>query len=93
MKMPKISCIYVCVCVCVCVYIYIYHCNAFLTMFLVIARYQDTWCVYEFPGMILLRDLKGATSLAPNRDMSVRISTCTSYDLNSLMPVMWKLWR
>jgi hypothetical protein len=25
--------------------------------------------------------------------MSVHVSTCTSYDFNTLTPVVWKLWR
>jgi len=27
-----------------------------------------------------------------SNDMPVHISVCTSYDLNALMPVVWKLW-
>jgi len=25
-------------------------------------------------------------------DMSLKVSTCTSYDFNELTPVVWKLW-
>jgi len=28
-----------------------------------------------------------------SKDMSVHVSTCTSYDFNALTPVVWKLWR
>jgi hypothetical protein len=28
-----------------------------------------------------------------SEDMSVHVSTCTDYDLNALVPVVWKLWR
>jgi hypothetical protein len=52
-----------------------------------------TWCGYEVPGMVSLRDLKGDTRLDRSKDMSVHVSTCTSYDLNALAPVVWKLWR
>jgi len=44
------------------------------------------WCSYEVPRMILLNDLK----LDCNKDMSVHISTCASYDLYVLTPVVWK---
>jgi hypothetical protein len=27
------------------------------------------------------------------KDMSVHVSTCTTYDFNALMPVVWKVWR
>jgi hypothetical protein len=48
-------------------------------------------CDYEVPGMILLRNLQGAMRLDRSKDMSVHVSTCTSYDLNALTTVMWKL--
>jgi hypothetical protein len=48
---------------------------------------------YEVPGMILLRKLQGAMRLERSKDMSVRVSTCTSSDLNALTPVKWKFWR
>jgi hypothetical protein len=48
---------------------------------------------YEVPGMILLCDLKGAMQLDHSKDMSVHVSVCTSYDLNTLMPIVWKLWH
>jgi len=41
--------------------------------------------------MILLCDLKGAMQLGCSKDMSVHVSTCTCYDFNTLMPVVWKL--
>jgi hypothetical protein len=53
---------------------------------------QCTWCGREVPGMILLRDLKGAMRLDHSKDMSVHVSTCTSYDFNALTSVVWKLW-
>jgi len=43
--------------------------------------------------MILLPYLKGAVRLDHSNDMSVRVSTCTSYDFNALASVVWKLWR
>jgi len=27
------------------------------------------------------------------KDISVRVSTCTSYDFNALTPIVWKWWR
>jgi hypothetical protein len=39
---------------------------------------------YEVPGIILLRVLKGALRFDRGKDMSVHISTCTSYDFNTL---------
>jgi hypothetical protein len=50
-------------------------------------------CAYDVPGMILLHDLKGTMRLDRSKDMSVHVSTCTSYDFNTLTPVVWKLWR
>jgi len=41
----------------------------------------NTWWSYEVPGIILLCDL------------TVHISTCASYDFNTLTAVVWKLWR
>jgi hypothetical protein len=43
---------------------------------------------YEVPGMILLRDLKGAMRLDRSKDMSMRVSTCTNYYFNALTPVV-----
>jgi hypothetical protein len=51
----------------------------------------NTWCDYEAPGMILLCDLKGAIQLDCSENMSVHVSTCTTYDFSALMPVVWKL--
>jgi hypothetical protein len=28
-----------------------------------------------------------------SKDISVHVSTCTSYDFNALTPVVWQLWR
>jgi hypothetical protein len=42
--------------------------------------------------MILLRDLKRAMRLDRSKDMSVRVTTCTSYDFNALTSVVCKLW-
>jgi hypothetical protein len=42
--------------------------------------------------MILLRDLKGAVRLGRSKDVSVHVSTCTSYNFKALTQVMWKLW-
>jgi hypothetical protein len=55
--------------------------------------YAYVFSGYEVSGMILLRDLNGAMRLDRSIDLSVHISTCTSYDLNALTPVVWKLWR
>jgi len=43
--------------------------------------------------MILLRDLKGVMRLDRSKDMSMHVSTCTSYDFSALTPVMCELWR
>jgi len=43
--------------------------------------------------MILLLGLKGAMRLDRSKDMSLHVSTCTSYDFNALKPVVWKMWR
>jgi len=32
-------------------------------------------------------------SLARSKNISVHVSTCTSYDTKALMPAVWKLWR
>jgi hypothetical protein len=52
---------------------------------------QCTWRDYEVPGVILLSNLKGAMKRDPSEDVSVHVSTCTSYDFNALTPVVWKL--
>jgi len=39
---------------------------------------------YEVPGMILLRDLKGAVRLDCSKNMFAHISPCTTYDFNAL---------
>jgi len=49
------------------------------------------WSGREVVGMTLLRDLKGAMRLHHSKDMSVHVSTCTSYDFNTLTPVVSKL--
>jgi hypothetical protein len=36
-------------------------------------RTISTWCGYEVPGMVLLRDFKGAMRLAPSKDVSVHV--------------------
>jgi len=41
--------------------------------------------------MIILHDSKGGTRLDHRKDMSVHISTYTSYDLH-VLSVVWKLW-
>jgi len=43
--------------------------------------------------MILLRVLEGAMQIDRNKDMSVHVSNCTSYNFNALASVVWKLWR
>jgi hypothetical protein len=53
----------------------------------------NTLCDYEAPGMILLCNSRGAMWLDCSKNMCVHVSTCTSYDFNSRMPVVWKLWR
>jgi len=47
---------------------------------------------YEISRMILLCDFKGAMQRDHNKDMSVHVSTCTSYNWNALMPVLWRMW-
>jgi hypothetical protein len=50
-------------------------------------------CGYEVPSMILLCNLKVAMQLYRRKDVSVHVSTCTSYDFNALTPVLWEMWR
>jgi hypothetical protein len=57
------------------------------------SQYHDTLYGYEVPGMTLLRHVEGAKRLDHSKDMSAHVSTCSSYDFNALMPVVWKLWR
>jgi hypothetical protein len=45
---------------------------------------------YEVPGLILLRDLKGAMRLHRSKGMSVHISTCLSHGFNALTPAVYK---
>jgi len=45
----------------------------------------------EVRGIILLRDLKEAMRLGHSKDMSVHVSTCTTYDLKALTSVVLKL--
>jgi hypothetical protein len=52
-----------------------------------------TWCGYEVPGIVLLPELKGDMRLDRSNDISVYVSTCTAYDLNTSTPFVWKLWR
>jgi hypothetical protein len=44
-------------------------------------------------GMMSFLDSEGVMRLDRSKDVSVHVSTCTSYDFESLMLVMWKLWR
>jgi len=37
-----------------------------------------TWCVCEVSETVLLLDLKGAMQLDRSKDMSMRVSACTS---------------
>jgi hypothetical protein len=39
--------------------------------------------------MVLLQDLKGSMRYASGKDMSVHVSTFTSYNFNSLTPAVW----
>jgi hypothetical protein len=41
--------------------------------------------------MILLCDFKGAMQLDHSKNMSVHVSTCTSYNVNTLTPVVWEV--
>jgi hypothetical protein len=43
--------------------------------------------------MILLLDLQGAMRLDRSKDTSVHVSTCATYDLNSITPAVSNLWR
>jgi hypothetical protein len=45
-----------------------------------------------FPEWFYSPTWKGAMRLDHNKDMSMSISTCTSYNFNTLTPVVWKLW-
>jgi hypothetical protein len=47
---------------------------------------SHTRCDCEVAGMVLMRDLKRDIRLRRSKDMSVHVSTCTSYDFNVLMP-------
>jgi hypothetical protein len=44
----------------------------------------------KFSGMTLLHAIKGAMQLDHGKVMSVHVLTCTSYNFNALMPVVWK---
>jgi len=46
----------------------------------------------KFPAILLL-DLKRAVQLDHSKNMSVPVSTCTSYDFNTLISFVWKLWH
>jgi len=43
---------------------------------------KNTWCGYEISGIILLYNIKGAMQLDHSKDMSVHISTGTTYELS-----------
>jgi hypothetical protein len=47
----------------------------------------NTWRDYEVLRFILLHDLKGAMHLDHSKDVSVHVSTSTSYSFNTLTPV------
>jgi hypothetical protein len=53
----------------------------------------NTYCGYEVPEIISLGGLNRAIQLDRSKDMSVHVSTCTSYDFNELASVAWKLWH
>jgi hypothetical protein len=53
---------------------------------------KNTWCDYEVPGMILLRDLMGVMQLDCSKGMSVHVSICINHDFNALKHATWKLW-
>jgi hypothetical protein len=55
--------------------------------------HEHTLFGYEVPGMILLPESKGAMTLDHSKDMSVRVSTCITYDLDALTPDVWQLWH
>jgi hypothetical protein len=40
-------------------------------------------CGYEVPGIVLLRDFTGSMRFDRSKDMSVHVTTCTSYDFNA----------
>jgi hypothetical protein len=52
--------------------------------------YNSTCCGYEVPEIILLCDLKKAMRLDRSKDVSVRVSTCTTYDFNAFTPDVWR---
>jgi hypothetical protein len=45
-------------------------------------------CSYGVLGMILLHDLKGVAQFDCTKNMSVHVSISTSYDFDTLMPVV-----
>jgi hypothetical protein len=51
-----------------------------------------TWHGYEGPGEFNVR-FKGSHATYRIKNMSVNISTSDSYDFNTLLPAVWKLWR
>jgi hypothetical protein len=59
----------------------------------VLKTHMYTYCGYGVSEMNLLRELKGPMRLDHSNDMSAHVSTCTSYDLNAVTPVVCKLWR
>jgi len=73
-----------------CFFLCIYPLNDFWTTWLILIL--NKWYGYEVPGMALLCDLSGAVQLDSNKDTSVNVSTCKSYDLNTLTPIVWRLW-
>jgi len=48
---------------------------------------------YEVLGIISLRNFKEVMRLDRSKDMSVRVSTCITYDLDALTPDVWQLWH
>jgi hypothetical protein len=48
---------------------------------------------YEVPGMILFCNLQIAMRFDSSKYMSVCVSSCSSYDLNTLTAVVCKLWH
>jgi hypothetical protein len=47
----------------------------------------------KFLEMIFMQNFKGAMWFDYSIDTFVHVSTCTSYNFNVLMPVVWKLWH
>jgi len=46
---------------------------------------EYTWCGYEVPEIISLREIQGATRLDRSKYTSVHVSICVSSNFNTLL--------